>query len=189
MNFLLQKTIGNVHHRATLNSKFGSILHISFSFCNRNYCSSVVLKGTKKDSSLPLVTRPKWLSLYVWVHWGTWYRRGLFSVEILIMLSDGQVSGTFYGMQTPAGWTRSFFSSWFTLHFLKHATLSWPLLLILDNHSSHFTLNVVKFAAEHEIIIFCLPLHTTVDSQLPNMICFGQLKTFCSQACLDYYVS
>ena len=70
------------------------------------------------------------------------------------MLSDGEVPGTFYGTSKSGWMDQELFSSWFTLHFLQHAVSSRPLMLILDGHSSHFTLDLVKSAAEHDVIIF-----------------------------------
>jgi hypothetical protein len=34
-------------------------------------------------------------------------------------------------------------------------------LLILDGHNSHCTYPFIKFAAQHCIIVICLPSHTT----------------------------
>ena len=62
------------------------------------------------------------------------------------MLSRGEVPGTLYGM-SPNGWMdQELFSSWFFSHFLKHAVSERPLMLILDGHCSHFTLELVKTA-------------------------------------------
>ena len=48
-------------------------------------------------------------------------------------------------------------------------------LLILDGHNSHCTYSFVKFAAEHWIIIICLPSHTTHALQPCNVGVFGPL--------------
>jgi len=50
------------------------------------------------------------------------------------------------------------FADWFLYHFLVHAISS--RLLLLDGHSSNFTLEFVKLAAEHNVILFCLPPHS-----------------------------
>ena len=105
------------------------------------------------------------------------------------MLSDGEVPGTFYGTSKSGWMDQELFSSWFTLHFLQHAVSSRPLMLILDGHSSHFTLDLVKSAAEHDVIIFRLSPHTTADSQPLDTTCFGPLKTFWSQGCRDYMLA
>jgi hypothetical protein len=101
-------------------------------------------------------------------------------------LSKGEVPGTLYGM-SDSGWMDSeLFSNWFSNHFLKHAVSSRPLMLILDGHSSHYTLELVNTAAEHDVIIFCLPPHTTADSQPLDTSCFGPLKTYWGKVCQEF---
>ena len=101
-------------------------------------------------------------------------------------LSEGKVPSTFYGMSDSGWMDQELFASWFSHHFLEHAISTRPLMLILDSYSSHFTLDLVQTAAEHQVIIFCLPPHTTADSQPLDTSCFGPLKTYWSQACRDY---
>jgi len=72
------------------------------------------------------------------------------------------------------GWIRSYFLK----HFLKHAVAERLLLLLLDGHSSHYTLDVIKAAAEMDVIMFCLPPHATADSQPLDTSCFGPLKKY-----------
>ena len=94
--------------------------------------------------------------------------------------------GTLYGM-LPNGWMdQELFSKWFFKHFLTDAVSERPLLLLLDGHSSHYTLELVKAAAEKDVIIFCLPPHTTADSQLLDTNCFGPLKTYWFKTCRQY---
>lgn len=77
-------------------------------------------------------------------------------------LSEGEVPDTFYGMSDLGWMDQELFASWFTCHFLKHAESSGPVMLILNGHSS---LDLVQSAAEQDVIILCLPPHTTADSQ------------------------
>ena len=104
-------------------------------------------------------------------------------------LSEGEVPGTLYGM-SDSGWMDSeLFSNWFSNHFLKHAVPSRPLMLILDDHSSHYTLKLVKTAAENDVVLFCLLPHTTADSQPLDTICFGPLKTYWVETCQQFVFS
>lgn len=90
-------------------------------------------------------------------------------------LCEGEVLGTLYVMSN-SGWINGeLFAKWFSAHFLKHAVSSRPLLL-LDSHSSHYTLQLVKTAVESEVIVVCLPPHTKADSQLLDTSCFGPRK-------------
>ena len=57
---------------------------------------------------------------------------------------------------------------------------------MLDGHSSHYTLELVQEALKNEVIIFCLPPHTTADIQPLDTSCFAPLKVHWSDACWDY---
>ena len=48
-------------------------------------------------------------------------------------------------------------------------------LLILDGHNSHCTFTFCKYAANNEIIIICLPLHTMHALQPCDVGAFGPL--------------
>ena len=102
------------------------------------------------------------------------------------MLSEGEVPGTFYRMSDSGWMDQELFASWFSCLFLEHAVSSRPLLLILDGRSSYFTLDLAQSAAEHPVIIFCLPPHTMADSQPLDTSCCGPLKVYWFQACHDY---
>ncbi len=79
-------------------------------------------------------------------------------------------------------------ATWFSNHFLQHAVISRPLLLMLDGHSSHYTLDLIQSAKDNDVVIFCLPPHTTADSQPLNTSFFGPLKAYWSEACRKYHV-
>ena len=51
-----------------------------------------------------------------------------------------------------------------------------PILLIYDGHGSHTTLDWVTLARENNIILFCLPPHTTHRLQPLDVGCFGPLQ-------------
>ena len=63
-------------------------------------------------------------------------------------------------------------------------------LLILDGHNSHCTYGFCKFAADHNIIIICLPSHMTHALQPCDVACFGPLasawKSEVNAASADY---
>ncbi len=69
----------------------------------------------------------------------------------------------------------SYFLSGLASIFLS-TLLCRPLLLLLDGHSLHYTLDLIKEAQQHGVIIFCLPPHTTADSQPLDTSVFGPLK-------------
>ena len=97
-----------------------------------------------------------------------------------LMISE--IPGTLYGM-SGKGWTdHQLFLYWFK-HFLKHANPTWPLLLLLDGHSSHFELSSIEMAAENQVSILCLPPHTTHESQPLDSSVFGPLKRNWTEIC------
>ena len=49
-------------------------------------------------------------------------------------------------------------------------------MLLLDGHSSHYMLELVKLAAAHDVVIFCLPPHTTANSQPLDTSASSHLK-------------
>ena len=51
-------------------------------------------------------------------------------------------------------------------------------LLILDGHNSHCTYKFCKFAEQHDILIICLPSHTTHVLQPCDVGVFGPLSTY-----------
>ncbi len=101
----------------------------------------------------------------------------------------GEFPGTYYGM-SGKGWTdQELFGHWLKDHFLKYAVPGQPLLLILDGHSSHYEPASVELARKEGVIIFCLPPHTTQDSQPLDCTVFGPLKRHWSDVCHDFQQS
>ena len=72
-----------------------------------------------------------------------------------------EVTGSCYAV-SDTGWVdQRLFFSWLKDHFLHNAASHRPSLLLLDGHSSHFEPQSTEFTKEHDIVIFCLPPHTT----------------------------
>ena len=71
-------------------------------------------------------------------------------------------------------------------HFIPQAVSARPLLLMLDGHSSHYQPELVRFAQEHDIVLFCLPPHTTHESQPLDTAVFGPLKKHWRDVCHEY---
>jgi hypothetical protein len=64
-------------------------------------------------------------------------------------------------------------------HFAGHTSSSIenPVLLILDNHSSHCTLEAYKYCRENGIVVVSIPPHTSRRLQPLNVTFYGPLKT------------
>ena len=48
----------------------------------------------------------------------------------------------------------------------------------------HYTLELIKLAAEHQVVIFFLPPHTTANSQPLDTTCFKLLKSYWVDVCV-----
>ena len=85
-------------------------------------------------------------------------------------LANGEVPETMYGLSSNGWMDSDLFDQWFTPHFLAYAPPTRPLLLLLDDHSSHYQPSVIKKAAEEHIVIF-----VSLTQQPLHSICFGAL--------------
>ena len=101
-------------------------------------------------------------------------------------LTVGEVPGTMNGM-SPKGWmNRELFEKWFCKHFLCYALPARPLLLLMDGHSSHYSLEAIKMAAEEGVLLFTLPPNTTHLVQPLDKGVFGPLKVCWRRTCQNY---
>ena len=97
-----------------------------------------------------------------------------------------EVPETVYAL-TDNGWSNSeVFDIWFHNHFLVYAPTARPLLLLMDGHSSHYNPSTIKTAAAQQVILFCLPPHTTHIAQPLDVGCFGVLKQYWDEECHKY---
>ena len=101
-------------------------------------------------------------------------------------MSRGEVPGTMYGFSKNGWMDMELFEQWFMHHFLAYAPSLRPLLLIMDGHSTHFQPYVVRLAAKEDVILFCLPPHTTHITQPLDKGCFGPLKAAWKDECKEY---
>lgn len=86
------------------------------------------------------------------------------------------------------GWTEDFIGAeWFEKSFIPQATArnmsEKPILLILNGHGSHETSRILQLAEIHNIIILCLPPHTTHKLQPLNVGIFGPLQRAWLERC------
>ena len=78
------------------------------------------------------------------------------------------------------------FELWFNTLFLPYAVPLRPLLVIMDGHSTHYQPSVICKAAEEQVILFCLPPHTTHLTQPLDKGCYGPLKMARRKECKDF---
>ena len=107
--------------------------------------------------------------------------------QINPLWTKNEVSGSSYAV-SDKGWVdQELFKFWLKEHFLTNAIAHRPLLLLLDGHSSHFEPSTIEFAKEKEVIICCLPPHTTHECQPLDVSLFGSLKTHWREQCHRFY--
>ena len=103
-------------------------------------------------------------------------------------MTVGEVPGTMYGLSSNGWMDTELFELWFNHHFLMHAPSCKPILLMMDGHSTHFQPSVVRMAAKEEVILFCLPPHSTHLTQPLDKGCFGPLKSAWKEVCHDFLI-
>ncbi|KAI8486556.1 hypothetical protein Bbelb_357910 [Branchiostoma belcheri] len=91
--------------------------------------------------------------------------------------SEGGPPGALYAWSESGFINKELFEEWFFKVFLVHCHKERPILLIVDQHSSHLSLKVLKTAMEQNIIIYGLPPHTSHFTQPLDVTVFSSLKT------------
>uniref|UniRef100_A0A1X7UN67 HTH CENPB-type domain-containing protein n=1 Tax=Amphimedon queenslandica TaxID=400682 RepID=A0A1X7UN67_AMPQE len=110
------------------------------------------------------------------------FDRKTFNDQLMV----GEIPGTLYG-SSPNGWiSRELFLYWFRKLFLTSVPRVRPLLLLMDGHSTHYGPDLIKIAAEEQILIFVLPPNTTHLTQPLDKGCFGPLKTAWKAVCHEF---
>jgi len=82
---------------------------------------------------------------------------------------------------SPSGWIDDYlFHQWFIQVFIPHATArntsQTPILLILNNHHSHISFELINTAYENGIFLFCFPSKTTHKLQPLDIAVFSPLQ-------------
>ncbi|KAJ4439318.1 hypothetical protein ANN_07440 [Periplaneta americana] len=92
--------------------------------------------------------------------------------------------GAFYCC-SKNGWTNEHLYLQWLEHFSKFVKCSNenPVLLLLDNHYSHKTLEAYEFCKKHGIVVVSIPPHTSHRVQPLDVTFFGPLKKAYSREC------
>ena len=87
------------------------------------------------------------------------------------------------GLVHPSGWMTSKNFLQVLQHFVLNSRCSpdHKVLLIMDNHESHLSLEAIDYAREHGIVILTLPPHTSNKLQPLDRAIFGPFKTYYNQ--------
>lgn len=82
------------------------------------------------------------------------------------------------GTAQSTGWmTEKTFQEWFN-HFLKHVNCSSnsPILLLLDNHETHLSIEFIDIAKERGVVLVTIPPHTSHKLQPLDISVYGPFK-------------
>ena len=75
---------------------------------------------------------------------------------------------------------------WFKGVFLAHCGEERPQLIILDGHPSHDTIGIIDAARKENILLLCLPPHTTHFLCPLYRTVFGPLSKEYNKACSSF---
>lgn len=79
--------------------------------------------------------------------------------------------------RSDSGWVDSeLFFEWMKKVFIRYIVPERPVFLLVDGHKSHLTIDLIDLCRENEIILFCLPPHTTHALQPLDVSVFKALK-------------
>ena len=84
------------------------------------------------------------------------------------------------GYPSPKGWMTNEIFIKYMEHFIKHVKPlpTQKILLLLDGHQSHKTIEIIDLARANNITMITLPPHTSHRLQPLDVTFFGPLKTF-----------
>ncbi|XP_057653938.1 uncharacterized protein LOC130892510 [Diorhabda carinulata] len=97
---------------------------------------------------------------------------------------DGMPPGSVVYMNEKSAYINTdLMFTWLKEHFVPRKP-DGKILLLLDGHASHCnSVEMLEYADEHNVILFCLPGHTTQFLQPLDRCFFKSLKAFWNKAC------
>lgn len=90
---------------------------------------------------------------------------------------------------SKSGWSNDVLFYQWLQHFksIVKPSIQDPVLLIMDNHSSHISLTIFDFCRKYGIILLTIPPHTSNKLQPLDLTFYGPLKTSFNRQC-DYHL-
>ena len=80
------------------------------------------------------------------------------------------------------------FESWFIKVFVEHVkNYDKPVVIVYDGHNSHITYDTMKIANDNQIIVVCLPAHTSHAMQPLDVAVFKAVKVQWKKILFDYF--
>ena len=96
-----------------------------------------------------------------------------------------------HGTCNPSGWSTGEIFLEFLEHFIKHVKpdKESKVLLIMDNHESHVTVEAIYKARDNGVVLFTIPPHTSHKLQPMDRGVFGPFKANYNEACKNWLLS
>ena len=99
---------------------------------------------------------------------------------------EGGVEGSYFGKSTNGWMTQELFFGWITRHYAIHLPPGRPVCLLVDGHSSHIDLDVSNSCQANQILLYCLPPHTSHVLQPLDVGLFSPMKHSWRVAATEY---
>lgn len=95
------------------------------------------------------------------------------------------------GGANPSGWSTEELFMQYLDHFINQTKPSkeQPVILILDNHSSHISINAINKAKESGVYMLTFPPHTSHKLQPLDRTVFGPYKQFYNKAVSEWMLT
>ena len=92
---------------------------------------------------------------------------------------SGGVPETMYKC-SDSGWiSEQIFTDWFQHCFLERTKhIDRPLLLVMDNHPAHISIDVIQLALKNQVILLCLPSHSKHALQPLDVVTLRYVQSF-----------
>ena len=99
------------------------------------------------------------------------------------------LDGAYMGRSNNGWMVTQLFYGWLANHFVSHIPPECPVLLIVDGHSTHIDVKILKFCKENGILLYYLLPHSLHITQPLDVGFFGALKTSWGKAVDKYKIS
>ena len=111
-----------------------------------------------------------------------------------VKLRDNMMKGAppdSIGLANPSGWMSAVCLTEFIKHFIRQTKCSkdHPAILILDNHDSHISIEIIDLSKENGVTLLTLPPHCSHKLQPLDRSVYGPFKTLYNQAANAFMVS
>jgi hypothetical protein len=108
-------------------------------------------------------------------------------VHFKATMLKGAPAGT-VGDATRSGWMTAQTFVKYLQHFVKHSkcSLLQPVVLLMDNHDSHISLESLDFCKKNGVVLLTFPPHCSHRLQPLDVAVYGPFKQFYSQAANDW---